>query len=229
MSIQIGRQRGNAMNLQSSKKTIFSFLKDKNFLSTANKRIFVQDCGFYLIVVEIVPLRKEGFFLNVGVKFLWTAYFDISYDYSNSDIRINVPNNPLGAVLFDSPSVDYEIEYIMREAQDRIVEYQGMKDFNTFRLKIENRNDFAKKANPNLKKVDVSLAITKMFSGETLNSLEILHEAAQNNEVAQELLLHCDDLALFHDGLINIINSCRSVMSTKFKLILNPISVLWSY
>ena len=64
MSIQIGRERGNAMNLQSSKKTIFSFLKDKNFLSTANKRIFVQDCGFYLIVVEIVPLRKEGFFLN---------------------------------------------------------------------------------------------------------------------------------------------------------------------
>lgn len=67
-----------------------------------------------MIVVEIVPLRKEGFFLNVGVKFLWTAYFDISYDYSNNDIRINVPNNPLGAVLFDSPSVDYEIEYIMR-------------------------------------------------------------------------------------------------------------------
>ena len=218
------------MDEKSSKQFISSFFKERGLRATARKRVFVQDCEFYLIVAEIQPaVGKEGILLNVGVKFLWSNYYEISYDYSSGDCRINVPNDPLGALFWDNPNAELILDRLLNDGMDQIIEYRKLQDFDTFLYKIKNRNDFVQRANANFEKIDESLAIGKMFNGEFQEALTILQAASPKNEVALKLLENCNDIELFKCTLINIINNCRSAMAKKLKISLEPIDSIWNF
>lgn len=161
------------MDLQISKKIIYESLKGEGFVPISNKRLLVEDRGFYLIAVESVPLRKVGFLLDIGVKFLWSTYYGISYDYSAEGTRINVQSNPLGAILFENNTIDTDIRQLLTDAHKKIVEYRELSSFDVLKTKIEAQNDFEKSIHSDYEEIDVSLAVVKMFSGE--------HAAAKKN------------------------------------------------
>ena len=216
------------MDPQSSKKLIASFLKDRGFFGTASKNIFIKDCGFYLILVESRPVWNGlGMNLDVGVKFMWSDYYGITYDYSNGDSRVNVPDHPLGAVIFEEPSAEQKLYSLLNDGVQRAVEYQNLEDFDTFRYKIETRNDFVRRANAGHEKKDIDLAIAKMFSGDSSKAAEILKNASVISEVARRLFDKCHDIEAFRAELMDIINNCRSIMSKKFKRKLAPINSIW--
>lgn len=214
------------MDLQISKKIIYESLKGEGFVPISNKRLLVEDRGFYLIVVESVPLRKVGFLLDIGVKFLWSTYYDISYDYSAEGTRINVQSNPLGAILFESNTIDTDIRQLLTDAHKKIVEYRELSSFDVLKTKIEAQNDFEKSIHSDYEEIDVSLAVVKMFSGEHAAAKKILLAAAKYNEVAVSLLEHFDNIESFRSELISIINNCRKMMSCTRKLPLAPIALL---
>ena len=216
------------MDSQSSKKLIATFMKERGFLGTASKNIFIKDCGFYLIVVESRPVWNGlGMNLDVGVTFMWSNYYGITYDYSNGDTRVNVPNHPLGAIIFEEPGAEQKLYSLLSDGMQRAAEYQNLMDFDTFRYKIETRRDFVCIANPGHEKKDLDLAIAKMFSGDALKSMEILQNASVNSEVARRLLDKSHDIEAFRAELMDIINNCRSMMSKKFKRKLAPINSIW--
>lgn len=216
------------MDNQEVKKYFSCHLKANGFVPNSGNRLFVKDLGFYLIVVEIVPFQQgAGILLDVGVKFLWCDNDFITYDYSNNNIRINVCDHPLGALVFDDPNVELKLKTLMDDAMVKINEYHELKDFNCFFDRIKNRDDAVKYLNKDFEKRDVDLAIAKMFAGETADAKEILLLASVHNPSAARLLKKCDDLDLFQNELIDIINNCKNMMTKKFKKSLKPIQSIW--
>lgn len=220
------------MNVQDVKNMFSYRLKEMNFMPSANKRLFIQDRGFYLIVVEIVPWHNQGFMLNVGVKFMWSSYYDISYDYSDGDIRVYGDTDfsaDTGVILFDNPKLECDINQMKYKIQQKVLLYQELDSFELFTHKIKNRNDFIKNANPGFEKRDVSLAIIKIFSGDFSGAEEILCAASAKNSVAAQLNEHCDSIEHFQNELIKIINQCRYELSGKLKITLDPVSEIWGF
>ena len=216
----------NSIDFKSTKRLFNDWLKEKGFISIYNKRIFLQDYGYYMIVVELVPLRDEGFMVDIGVKLLWSTYYDISYDYSNGYTRVCGFINH-GMVRYDSANLESEINLLKADAIGKIESYKNLENFNTFKYSIENRDDSTQRLNPGFEKRDVSRAIAKMFSGDPAGAMSILFEGSINNPVARRLRENYDSIKQFHDELITIINECRQGMSKKFKISLAPISRIW--
>ena len=184
-----------------------------------------MDCGFYLIVFESQPMWGSNIvtFINLGVKFLWSNYYGITYDYSFEGDRIYVPDHPVGALMFDEPDADVKLDRLLEDALVKITEYLKLQNFDIFLDRIENRDDFVKRANKDYEKRDTDLAIGKMFAGDKSGALEIFRNGAQYNEVSQRLLDNSGDMETFQKELLHIINNCRSELSSKLKIKLNPI------
>ncbi len=219
------------MNYQDAKKIVRAYLIKQNtdILPIKRNSVFLMDCGFYVIIVGMVPWYGAGFLLDVAVKLLWTKYDGLIYTYSNGDARLNVPDHPLGAIDLESPQVEQKIDQLMQDAQVAISEYRELRDFDTFKYKIENRKDFIQIANPGFEKRDISLTIAKMFSGDQAKALEILHTASEGNEDARVLLENSENLVSFQTGLLALINYCRGEMAKKYKIKLPPITTLWEH
>ena len=218
------------LSFNNAKKIFGTWLKDKDFLSTHNNRIYLQDHGFYLTVFEISPLHNSGFVLDMGIKFMWSSYYGISYDYSDCDTRVCSGysfNAGMGAVFFDDANIGDEINLLKADAIKKIESYKEIENFETFKYKIENRDDFAKRANPGFEKRDVSLAIIKMFTEDRVSAEKILDEGAIKNPVALRLSKNDISKEVFRNELIAIINECRSAMSDEHCIDLPPITQLW--
>ncbi len=209
------------MNLTSVIKNFKEWLSERNFVQTRNKKIFIKDQRFYLIIVEIQPFYKIGFFLNVGVKFLWSSSTYMSYDYTIGDSRIYSNTNvdeTLGAILFDSCSFEKELCYIKNEADKRIQEYQKLTDFLYLEECLVNRNDFTKRANRGYSKRDMDLASVKIIIGNLIGVDEIINNAKNRHSVAKMLFPICDDLKSMRITLNKLVNDIRKNMSEEYKI-----------
>ena len=222
------------MDKKSSKEIISSFFKDKGFVSTSSKRLFFQDCGFYLIIVEIIPVGGNlGLLLNVGVMHLWSTYYGIVYNHPTDGgcQRIHVLDHPLGALMFDNPNADSILNQLMVRAMKEINKYRELRNFSVFKKEMEIAKDYLATFNPGDEKKDLSIAISHMFSGEASKAAEILHTAytdCQTREVEHRLLEKCGDIESFQETLLDIVNNCRKMLSKKYKVKLEPITYLWN-
>ena len=108
------------------------------FTKTINKRVFLKDCGFFGIITEIQPFRNYGVFINIGVKFFWSDYYNVNYDYSSDSIRISEKTSisPLGALMFDSPTFNKEFEQTTVLLEQKIDEYSRLVFVDEFCQKI---------------------------------------------------------------------------------------------
>ena len=112
----------------------------------------------------------------------------------------------------------------------KIREYQELKNFSGFKNAIKTRYDYCASFAPQyVGSEDVSSAIVKMLSGETEEAVEILRLESEHREVARRLFANCNDIEQFQSELINIINNCRSELSSKLKIKLNPIESVWNF
>lgn len=213
------------MDIKNVRQSVGEALAPLGFQSASRKGLLIKDCGFYLILAQTAPIRKEGFLFDIGVMFLWTAHSDFVYDYACGDTRINAKDDPLGAVWFDDPPAvrDAKIGQILDEARGKIDIYRQLSDMSVLKYRLENRNDFMKLANPGLGNRDISLGIAKMYTGEKARAAEILAQAAKQNPAAAELYQFCDNDVVFYDTLIHLINRCRSMLAKKYRISLDPI------
>ena len=196
-------------NLNEIKKRLAPWFKQHGLISGCNKRIWFEDNGFYLTVIEIQPCKGMGFIINVGVNFLWKEFFGVSYDFAMKDIEVAVPNAPFGAVLFDSEKFEAELEHVLSETEKRIALYRELKDSSVLDKRLEGRCDAIVFMNKDFLKKDTSRGITRALLGDIKTASEILLNDSSENRVAKLLygLLDSDDD--FKNALRQIIANCR--------------------
>ena len=196
--------------LNEIKKRLAPWFMSHGLVSGCNKRIWFEDNGFYLTVVEIQPCKGMGFIINVGVNFLWKEFFGVSYDFAIKDIEVTVPNALFGAVMFDSENFEAELEYVLSETEKRIALYRELKDISVLDKRLESRCDAIVFMNKDFLKKDTSRGITRALLGDIKTASEILLNDSAENRVAKLLygLLGSDDD--FKKALRQIISNCRT-------------------
>ena len=216
------------LNLAEIKRKIAPYMKEIGLVSTAKQRIWFDDNGFFLTVVNIEPLGNDGFFLNVTVKFMWTTHEVISYDYYSGDSRIYAEENPLtGAVYYHDPMLDEKIARLVDKARKKVTEYRGLREHGRYLKAIQSRRDFVRVANRDHEKMDVDLGIARFFDGDHQSAIDIFTVASEKSMVAKLLLEHCLSKADFESFLISYINENRRQFAEKWNIKLPPIDMLF--
>ena len=216
------------LNLTEIKRKMAPYMKSLGLVSTAGQRIWFDDNGFFLTVVNIEPLGNAGFFLNVTVKFMWTTPEVISYDYYSGDSRIYANDNPVtGAVCYDDPLLDEKIACIVDKAQKKITEYGRLREHGRYLKAIQSRNDFVRVANRGHEKMDVDLGIARFFDGDHQSAIDIFTVASEKSQIAKSFLEHCSSQVDFESFLIYYINENRRQFAAKWNINLPPIDILF--
>jgi hypothetical protein len=215
------------MNIQDIKKLLTPFFVEQGFVGVNRNRIFIKDKGYYLIAAEIQPCHNIGFFLNIGVRFLWTRHDGISFDYTYEGLRVYGQENSnmtLGAILYDSPEFDNEIIHMKHGIQKKIEIYEKFEDIRFLEIMIEAQNNRGNLINNDFLNRNIHLAIAYMLLDKKEKAVTILERAAEQNSVARQLVVFCEDRECFYKELLNIINEVRNRISEKLKINLSNIT-----
>ena len=215
------------MDIKDITKRIKTWLEPKGFVQTSNKRLFVKDKGFYLIVASVHPHKAfDGFCFDLAVKFLWSTSEDISYDYTVGDSNVygqKDPNPTLGAILYDSARLDEEIAYLMNEANSRIEVYESLSDHQVLLERLQNRKDFVSIANHDFDKRDKAKAVALVLCGRASEARDIFVNDSQYDPVSEKLANSCLDYEELERVLLDAVNDLRRRLSTKMKIKLEDI------
>ena len=213
------------------KKQLAPWFLARGFVSNTKKRIWIRDDGFYLTFFEIQPYYGDGFFLNIGIKFLWSNYFDVSYDFNIGDSRIDVQSEPMTELIFfESPKLTQEIVMLLQNADLRAQTYSNLKQLDFLLESLRNRKDFVAVANKGHSERDLDRAIAEVFAGNIAKAKCLLqnNDSFYPNPIAKKLLETCEDKKAFQAELLQIINTCREGVAQKLKIQLSPIDVVFS-
>ncbi len=202
---------------ETAKKRLAPCFLDCGLVPIKSKRLWIEDCGFYLIMAEIQPCKGLGFAVNVGVRFLWSDTNDLVYDYSDGECRIVVPC-PIGIVCFDSPRYEEEFAYVQEQVVMRVQNYRSLKNMDTLLHKLVTRHDLASQVNRGFKERDMSCGIAKMLTGDSAGAKYLLGNDAQDNQVAERLHALCDDRLAFEAELLATINHCRKLFEQRLHI-----------
>lgn len=218
------------MNFNSIKKIFASALKFKGFIPLSGSKLFICDRNFYLIFAELQDCHSIGFFFSIGIKFLWSDCTTLSYDYTEgSDSRVYIPknyNSPFGAMLYDSETLDDDIDLILKETDRRIAIYNELSDILILENKLKTRHDFVAIASPDIKSRDVNHAITLALLNHSDEALVIFENMAGVNKIAHELINVYNDEFELRKRLIELINQSRNVLAKRYKISLENINTL---
>lgn len=114
-----------------------SVLKPKGLFQKGTSRIWIDDNGWFLILVEFQPSGwDKGSYLNVAVHFLWTEQDCLTYDFSNGGPRVN------GFAAFDGNEETFfqDMQGLANRALEKVEEYRRFRDLEyacAVRLKSE--------------------------------------------------------------------------------------------
>lgn len=169
-----------------------------------------------MIFAELQDCHSIGFFFSIGIKFLWSDCTILSYDYTEgSDSRVYIPknyNSPFGATLYDSETLDDDIDLILKETDRRIAIYNVLSDILILENKLKTRHDF--------------VAITLALLNHSDEALVIFENMAGVNKIAHELINVYNDEFELRKRLIELINQSRNVLAKRYKVSLENINTL---
>ena len=215
------------MDIKDITKRIKTWLEPKGFVQVSNKRLFVKDKGFYLIVASVHPHKAlDGFCFDLAVKFLWSTSEDISYDYTVGDSSVygqEDPNPTLGAILYDSARFEEEIAFLMNEANSRIEVYESLSNHQVLLECLQNRKDFVSIANRDFDKRDKAKAIALVLCGRASEAQEIFVNNSPYDSVSERFVNSCLNYEDFERELLDVVNNLRRRLSTKMKIKLEDI------
>ena len=195
-------------DLSEIKKRLAPWFKERDLISSSNRRIWFDDNGFYATVVEIQPCNGMGIIINVGVNFFWKRYFGVTYDYALGEIEVTVPNATFGALLFNSINFESELKYVLSETEKRIEFYRKLRDIRHLDELLKSRFDAITFMNKDFLKSDSSRGITRALLGDFETAKELFSNDVQNS-VASLLLPIVEDKEKFKQTLLEIILECR--------------------
>ena len=218
------------MSMDDVRKIFRPWFVGNGLKATSSKNMFIEDHGIFMIMAELQPLHNIGFFMNIGVKFMWKTYEILSYDYTYKDLRVygkeDLSQTIGGAVMFDSSTVDEEISYMQCSALERINEYRKHSDINVLEDRLANRSDTAVLCNEGYADRDIDLANVRMIMGKVEEAKSLYINAANHKypyRFAQELISENFDKIFFDERMLQIINENRAGLSRKFKIKLESI------
>lgn len=215
------------MDIKDITKRIKTWIEPKGFVQTSNKRLFVKDKGFYLIVASVHPHKAyDGFCFDLAVKFLWSTSEDISYDYTVGDSSVygqEDPNPTLGAILYDSARLEEEIAFLMNGANSRIDVYESLSKHQVLLERLQNRKDFVSIANRDFDKRDKANAIALVLCGRASEAQEIFVNNSPYDSVSERFANSCLNYEDFERELLDVVNDLRRRLSTKMKIKLEDI------
>ena len=215
------------MDIKDITKIIKTWLEPKGFVQTSNKRLFVKDKGFYLIVASVHPHKAyDGFCFDLAVKFLWSTSEDISYDYTVGDSSVYGQEDPqptLGAILYNGAKLEDELAYLMQEADRRIDVYESLSDYQAFLNRLQNRRDFVSIVNRDFDKRDKAKAVALVLCGRASEAQEIFVDNSPYDSVSERFANSCLNYEDFERELLDVVNNLRRRLSTKMKIKLEDI------
>ena len=215
------------MDIKDITKRIKTWIELKGFVQTSNKRLFVKDKGFYLIVASVHPHKAyDGFCFDLAVKFLWSTSEDISYDYTVGDSSVYGQEDPqptLGAILYNGAKLEDELAYLMQEADRRIDVYESLSNHHVLLERLQNRKDFLSIANRDFDKRDKSKAVALVLCGRATEAQEIFVNNSPYDSVSERFANSCLNYEDFECELLDVVNNLRRRLSTKMKIKLKDI------
>lgn len=215
------------MDIKDITKRIKTWLEPKGFVQVSNKRLFVKDKGFYLIVASVHPHKAlDGFCFDLAVKFLWSTSEDISYDYTVGDSSVygqEDPNPTLSAILYDSARLEEEIAFLMNEANSRIEVYESLFNHQVLLDRLQNRKDFVSIANRDFDKRDKAKAVALVLCGRASEAHELFVNNSPYDSVSERFANSCLNYEDFERELLDVVNNLRRRLSTKMKIKLEDI------
>lgn len=210
------------------KKRFAPWFQERGFISNYRKRIWYYDCGFCLIVFEIQPLHDIGFFLNTGIRFLWTNSTEGIYQYTVYGGRAHNPEiSSHEYILFESDTIEEEIAIMLRDAERHIEAYKQLLSREGLLNCILNRDDLRKYVYKDWYEWDTNLGIAKMLNGDEIGGRTILSNPVNQKDSVALLLLECKNLDDFEEELLRIINECRVKFSAIRRIKLPTINTIF--
>lgn len=113
-----------------------SVLKKEGLFQKGTSRTWIDDNGWFWIVVEFQPSNwNKGSYLNVAIHYLWSEQDYISYDFGH---RVK------GFVAFSGDEERFYADMVSlaRSAMAKVVEYRGFRDVEFAKEQIMQRNGF---------------------------------------------------------------------------------------
>lgn len=107
------------------KQAADSVLKPNGLFQKGSSRVWIDDNGWFLIIVEFQPSAwDKGSYLNVAIHFLWDEKDYLSYDYGSCGGRLN------GFVTFDGDEEKFftEMRGLANWAMEKVEEYRRFRD-----------------------------------------------------------------------------------------------------
>lgn len=135
-------------------------------------------------------------------------------------------NSPFGATLYDSETLDDDIDLILKETDRRIAIYNELSDIFILENKLKTRHDFVAITSPDIKSRDVNHAITLSLLNHGDEALIIFENMASVNKTAHELINVYNDEFELRKRLIELINQSRNVLAKRYKVSLENINTL---
>lgn len=218
-------------NLDNIKKQFAPILKSKGFITNRNKRIWYKDKSFYLITVELEPNYAYGFFVNMGIKFLWN-HPAATYDYYYGSSRVRTAEDvPIEAIFYDSPAFEYELELMTQNTIAKIEFYEKMTDLNFLVQCLTDRRDlFYAQHRTDCNEVDHSLGIAQILLGNIDIAKRIFTNASDSlfgdGRSVSELLEHSENSEMFKNYLLSHINNVRQRLAEAARIKLLPIEAV---
>ncbi len=182
------------------------------------KRLWMGDQAYYLIAVELQPYHDVGFFVNMGVKFLWgevAQHYEFTFSHNH---RISPDNgNPVGAIFYDSPTFEEEVAQLLEKTLRTLKRYRQLQDLCVMSVQLYNRRDLFYWTNrEDYQKTNYEFAVIEMLRGNMDVAIPIFQNVQENNPFARECLQHCSSAEEFKTYITECICQNRLAFEVQY-------------
>ena len=112
------------------KKVVNAVLKPQGLFQKGTSRIWIDDNGWFLILVEFQPSAwGKGSYLNVSIHYLWDDKDYLSFDYGHRLHKF---------VAFDGNEEQFaaDMEFLAKLAMDQVLQYRQFRDLEYARVAV---------------------------------------------------------------------------------------------
>lgn len=114
-----------------------SVLKKNGLFQKGSSRTWIDDNGWFLIVVEFQPSNwDKGSYLNVSIHYLWRMQDYISFDFGHRE-------NDFVAFSGDEEQFYADMVRLANKALEKVIEYRRFREIEYAKKQILHRNGFA--------------------------------------------------------------------------------------
>lgn len=193
-----------------------SVLKKNGMFQKGQSRTWIDDNGWFFIVVEFQPSNwNKGSYLNVGINYLWTNKEYLSFDYGS---REN------GFVAFNDNNEEFykDMVHLAELAETKVAEYRKFQNIEYAKEKIINRNGYTSVSHEIYNKLMIcgmaKDSRAKSFYNKLLKETQhsmLAYEVEYFKELSEEISFVINDPELFYDYLCKKIIKQREYWHSK--------------